>query len=128
MSELRHAAKGPCTWWIFEPQDTLTVVCSKGHRSWVQHHVLTDGTLRAPDGHAGSMHCGDCNEDLPLRLDGWPPGETYKGPREEKLPPLTTCARCGRQEHFLGGWGVCNGYASVICPACFDAVVHRGET
>jgi hypothetical protein len=115
------------TWWIFEPTDQLAVTCSQGHRSTVPHHVHEDGTLHAPDGQAGSMHCGKCNEELPLRLADWPLGETWAGPRVEKLPPLTTCARCGKQSHFLGGWGMCNGYASVICPGCFSAVVFEGE-
>lgn len=72
------------------------------------------------------MHCGTCNEDLPLRLDDWPAGETWQGPRPERLPPISTCARCGRQDHFIGGWGMCNGY-SLVCPTCFDAVVNKGE-
>jgi len=73
------------------------------------------------------MHCGKCNESLELRLADWPSGETYSGPRSEKLPPLSTCTRCGKQEHFIGGWGMCGGYAGLICAACFKAVVFEKQ-
>src|SRR6185295_5213378 len=103
---LTHAPKGPLTWWIFEPRDTLTVVCSQGHRSYVLHYVEPDGSIIPPEGKQPSMHCGSCNEDLPLVLDGWPADESYRGPRPERLPPLVTCVGCGFQDRFLGGWGM----------------------
>jgi hypothetical protein len=126
--KLSRAHRGPLTWWIFEPTDTLMVTCSRGHRSWVRHHVLTDGTLRAPDGCLASMHCGICDEDLPLSLADWPQGETWAGPRPEKLPPETECVRCHRRERFLGGWGICGQYVGLICKECFDLVVRGHET
>ena len=92
-----------------------------------QHHVRADGTLHPPEGRAPSMHCGVCNEDLPLQLADWPAGATWEGPRVEKLPPLTTCVRCGKQEHFLGGWGMCGGYVGLICAGCFRAVVFEKQ-
>jgi len=70
------------------------------------------------------MHCGTCNESLPLTLQDWPTGDVYEGPRPEKLPPITTCAACGRQERFLGGWGMCGQYAGVVCPSCFRIAVQ----
>jgi len=125
---LRHAYRGPLTWWVFEENDVLAVTCSREHRSYVLHHVLGDGALQAPDGRMSSMHCGVCNEDLPLQLQDWPSGEIYRGPREERLPPMQyTCARCGTQGRHLSGWGLCNGYQEPICAACFKAVVYNGE-
>ena len=123
MSDLRHAHRGPLTWWVLEPTDQLVVTCSKGHRSTVQHAVHADGSLHAPPGEKSSMHCGTCNESLPLHLADWPSSETWNGPRVEKLPPVTTCTRCGKQEHFIGGWGRCGGYADIVCASCFKAVV-----
>jgi hypothetical protein len=120
---LHHAPRGPLTWWIFEPRDILAVVCTNGHRSTVQHYVQADGSLVAPAGQLGSMHCGTCNESLPLQLDEWPIGSTYQGPRPEMLPPLSTCAACGKQDRFLGGWGLCGRYVGLVCPACFGAAV-----
>lgn len=120
---LARAVRGPMTWWLHSERDQITVVCSAGHRSMLQHHVLADGALRSPPGCAGSMHCGRCNEDLPLFLADWPPGQTWTGPRPEYLPPESVCARCGARSRFLGGWGICGTYVGVICAACFAEVV-----
>jgi hypothetical protein len=54
-----------------DPWGTASVTCSQGHRSQVQHVIQVDGGLIAPPGCAPSMHCGHCNESLPLMLDGW---------------------------------------------------------
>lgn len=66
----RHPKRLPLTWWRFD-DGTVRVVCSQGHASTLGHIVLADGSLRAPAGRLGSCHCGTCNEDLPLVLDGW---------------------------------------------------------
>jgi hypothetical protein len=54
-----------------DPWGNASVTCSEGHVSQIQHNIQPDGALVAPPGCAWSMHCGHCNETLPLHLDGW---------------------------------------------------------
>lgn len=64
--------RAPNTWFRFE-DGTVRVVCSQGHASMLGHIVNYDGSLSAPPGYKSSLHCGHCNEDLPLFLEGWTP-------------------------------------------------------
>jgi hypothetical protein len=66
----RNPKRVPLSWWRFD-DGTVRVVCSQGHASLLRHIVLEDGSLRAPAGQLSSCHCGHCNEDLPLKLEGW---------------------------------------------------------
>lgn len=54
-----------------DPWGTGIVRCSRGHHSVLVHNVLPDGRLVPPAGESASMHCGTCDEDMPLMLEGW---------------------------------------------------------
>lgn len=51
----------------------------------------------APPGCASSCHCGKCNENLPLKLDGWTPDAPMNCPRCTTGNDVSdvTCWRCG---------------------------------
>ena len=70
------------------------------------------------------MHCGVCNEDLPLKLADWPVGVTWTGPLPEPPPPPENeCVGCGARSWYLTGWGMCGQYVGIVCPQCFAAAV-----
>lgn len=121
---LCKAVRGPLTWWLEETHDIILVRCSQQHTSTLQHHVHADGSLEAPYGKATSLHCGVCNETLPLMLAGWSDGE-WRGPRPEKLPPEISCEKCGSKTRWLGGWSTWSGGTGLICSACAAEIGQR---
>jgi hypothetical protein len=54
-----------------DPWGSCLVMCSAGHASVLQHRIGNDGSLHAPKGRGASLHCGTCDEDLPLQLADW---------------------------------------------------------
>lgn len=72
LKSLRRSIKrASMSWW--RSGTTIFVGCSVGHVSTVQHVVGLDGTLTPLPGRSPSMHCGWCNEELPLKLESWTP-------------------------------------------------------
>lgn len=76
MSTLRKSARRePLTWWRYDVFGSVRVVCTEGHASLLQHQIMPDGSLVAPQGQLPSLHCGHdgCDESLPLKLEDWTP-------------------------------------------------------
>lgn len=123
MALRKSSRREPLTWWAFYDNCLPTphriavrAVCSQRHPSTIMHIIKQDGSLIAPAGCAGSMHCGVCNESLPLMLDGW----TDDGsPERCPVPPpaAAKCACCRRESTSVSGWGTWSG-PGLICPDC----------
>lgn len=118
---IRRSDKTEPMTWHRTNLGTVVVVCSSGHRSWVQHVVEPDGSLRAPTGASPSAHCGHCNENLPLRLDGWTDGRfDWRDAKPADVEPVK-CDKCGKMQRFgLSGMTVCG--LGTVCGECFDAI------
>ena len=78
---------------------------------------MDDGALVAPFGQAGSIHCGVCNENLPLRLDGW---TVIPIPPPEPPPEPSVCVTCGLVSMSVSGWTVAG--QGLLCPKCWEVL------
>lgn len=111
----------------YRPYWAASVGCPRcGVRmSLARHSIAPDGTVTPSIGHPeGVPDCGW--HPAPGVLVGWPEVLTQSLPA---VPAISTCERCGKQSHTIGGWSTWSGGAGIICDGCAreHVAAARGE-
>lgn len=96
----------------FRPYWTATIKCQKCSRklNLSQHKIDVTGQVSPSVGHP--VEYPPCDWHPTPRLIGW---EDWPAP---PTPALSTCERCGKQSHTVGGWGTWSGGTGIICDKC----------
>ena len=99
-----------------QPRWSANVCCPQCGRylSLINHRIDASGEVSPSIGHPPQFM--PCGWHPNAQLIGW-----------DQLPPvppplpLSTCERCGRQQHSIGGWGIGWGY-KLVCGQCIAAM------
>ena len=110
-------------WWpvlvdeYTHPRWTVVVVCLEcGAKLFARNHTIApDGVVSPSLGHPeGAAPCGWHHH---VKLIGWAAVPDAPEARIVEVVPFSTCARCGKQEQEISGWGTW-GNPGIICREC----------